>query len=132
MVCDELIQNIDIYHGLCIMFNFFGTARSTFCWANQINSNSKEQDKKLSNFLSTQLNTQSSISQLISQLTKEGLIDSSTKKNLINLDKGIQKLIILNEKNNQSNQEVVLDAKTKKFFENIHKNLQVLVSQLKK
>ena len=99
---------------------------------NQINSNSKEQDKKLSNFLSTQLNTQSSISQLISQLTKEGLIDSSTKKNLINLDKGIQKLIILNEKNNQSNQEVVLDAKTKKFFENIHKNLQVLVSQLKK
>ena len=99
---------------------------------NKLSSNSKEQDKKLSNFLSTQLNTQSSISQLISQLSKEGLIDSSTKKNLINLDKGIQKLIILNEKNYQSNQEVVLDAKTKKFFENIHKNLQVLVSKSKK
>ena len=47
---------------------------------NKLSSNSKEQDKKLSNFLSTQLNTQSSISQLISQLSKEGLIDSSTKK----------------------------------------------------
>ena len=59
----------------------------------EINKNSREQDKKLSNFLSTQLNTQSSMMQLTSQLSKEGLIDKKTKKYFENIDKGIQQLL---------------------------------------
>jgi len=64
----------------------------------QINKNSVEIDKKLSNFLSTQLNTQSSMLQLSNQLSKEGIIDSKTKKYFENIDKGIQKLITANKK----------------------------------
>ena len=59
----------------------------------ELNNNSREQDKKLSNFLSTQLNTQTSILQLADQLNQEGLIDSQTKKCLKNIDKGIQQLL---------------------------------------
>ena len=59
----------------------------------ELNNNSREQDKKLSNFLSTQLNTQTSMLQLTDQLNKEGLIDSQTKKYLQNIDKGIQQLL---------------------------------------
>ena len=65
---------------------------------NQINKNSVEIDKKLSNFLSTQLNAQSSMLQLSNQLSKEGIIDSKTKKYFENIDKGIQKLITANKK----------------------------------
>ena len=64
----------------------------------QINKNSVEIDKKLSNFLSTQLNTQSSMLQLSNQLSKEGVIDSKTKKYFENIDKGIQKLITAKKK----------------------------------
>ena len=64
----------------------------------QINKNSVEVDKKLSNFLSTQLNTQSSMLQLSNQLRKEGIIDSKSKKYFENIDKGIQKLITANKK----------------------------------
>jgi len=60
----------------------------------ELNSNSREQDKKISNFLSTQLNTQSSIHQLTTQLNKEGLIDKKTKKYFENIDKGIQQLLL--------------------------------------
>ena len=59
----------------------------------ELNSNSREQDKKLSNFLSTQLNTQSNMLQLTSQLSQNGIIDSKTKKYFENIDKGIQILI---------------------------------------
>ena len=59
----------------------------------ELNLNSREQDKKLSNFLSTQLNTQSSMLQLTNQLSKEGLIDKQTKKYFENIDKGIQKIL---------------------------------------
>ena len=65
---------------------------------NQINKNSVEIDKKLSNFLSTQLNAQSSMLQFSNQLSKEGIIDSKTKKYFENIDKGIQKLITANKK----------------------------------
>ena len=65
---------------------------------NQISKNSVEIDKKLSNFLSTQLNTQSSMLQLSNQLRKEGIIDSKSKKYFENIDKGIQKLITANKK----------------------------------
>ena len=58
-----------------------------------LNVNSREQDKKLSNFLSTQLNLQSNMLQLTSQLSQEGLIDKQTKKYFENIDKGIQQLI---------------------------------------
>ena len=58
-----------------------------------LNVNSREQDKKLSNFLSTQLNSQSNMLQLTSQLSQEGLIDKQTKKYFENIDKGIQQLI---------------------------------------
>ena len=64
----------------------------------QINSNSVELDKKLSNFLSTQLNTQSSMLQLTNQLNENGLIDKKTKKIFENLDKGIKQLISKNKK----------------------------------
>lgn len=59
----------------------------------ELNSHSREQDKKLSNFLSTQLNTQSNMLQLTSQLSQDGIIDSKTKKYFENIDKGIQILI---------------------------------------
>ena len=57
-------------------------------------NNLRDQDKKLSNFLSTQLNTQSSLLQLTDQLTKDGLIDKATKRNFENIDKGIQQLLL--------------------------------------
>ena len=59
----------------------------------ELNVNSREQDKKLSNFLSTQLNLQSNMLQLTSQLSQEGLIDKQTKKYFANIDKGIQQLL---------------------------------------
>ena len=59
----------------------------------ELNVNSRGQDKKLSNFLSTQLNSQSNMLQLTSQLSQEGLIDKQTKKYFENIDKGIQQLI---------------------------------------
>ena len=58
-----------------------------------LNTNAREQDKKLSNFLTTQLNSQSNILQLTTQLTKEGILDSKTKKYFENIDKGIQQLV---------------------------------------
>ena len=64
----------------------------------QISNNSVDMDKKLSNFLSTQLNVQSSMLQLSNQLSKEGIIDSTTKKYFENIDKGIQELITANKK----------------------------------
>ena len=98
-----------------------------------LSANTREQDKKLSNFLSTQLNSQSNILQLTTQLAQEGVLDAKTKKYFENIDKGIQQLIAANDKkNNQSNQEVVLDTKTKKFFENMSKDIQQLVSKSKK
>jgi len=97
-----------------------------------INTSSREQDKKLSNFLSPQLNSQSNILQLTSQLTQEGVLDAKTKKSLENIDKGIQQLISDYKKNDKSVHEVVLDAKTKKFIENIGKDIQNLVSKTKK
>ena len=59
----------------------------------ELKNNSREQDKKISNFLSTQLNTQTSMLQLTNQLNEEGIIDSQTKKYLENIDRGIQKLL---------------------------------------
>ena len=64
----------------------------------ELNINSREQDKKLSNFLSTQLNTQSNMLQLTSQLSQEGLIDKQTKKYFENIDKGIQQLLSSSKK----------------------------------
>ena len=98
-----------------------------------LSANAREQDKKLSNFLSTQLNSQSNILQLTTQLSQEGVLDAKTKKYFENIDKGIQQLIAANDKkNNQSNQEVVLDTTTKKFFENMSKDIRQLVSKSKK
>ena len=59
----------------------------------EINKNSRELDKKLSNFLSTQLNIQSNILNLTNELNKDGIIDKSSKKYFENIDKGIQKLV---------------------------------------
>ncbi len=60
----------------------------------EINSYSREQDKKISNFLSTQLNVQSDILKLTNQLNKNGILDDKTKKNLQNIDKSIQQLTL--------------------------------------
>ena len=98
-----------------------------------LSANAREQDKKLSNFLSTQLNSQSNILQLTTQLAQEGVLDAKTKKYFANIDKGIQQLIAANDKkNNQLNQEVTLDTKTKKFFDNMSKDIQQLASKSKK
>ena len=64
----------------------------------ELNTNSRDQNKKLSNFLSTQLNTQTSMLQLTSQLSQEGLIDKQTKKYFENIDKGIQQLLFIMQK----------------------------------
>ena len=55
-----------------------------------VNNQSAKLDEKLSNFLSTQLNTQSSILQLINKINEQGILDSSTKKIFDNLNKNIQ------------------------------------------
>jgi len=62
-----------------------------------INFNSREQDKKLSNFLSTQLNMQTSMIQLTGKLSQEGIIDKQTKQYFENMDKGIQELLLLSK-----------------------------------
>ena len=62
------------------------------------NSHSAGIDEKLSNFLSTQLNTQSSILQLINKINEEGFLDSSTKKIFEDLNINIQKLNTKNKK----------------------------------
>ena len=61
---------------------------------NKLTETIKEQEKQLSSFLSTQLNTQTSMLQLTSKLSQEGVMDSESKKHLKNLDSGIQKLIV--------------------------------------
>ena len=53
----------------------------------------RDQEKKLSTFLSTQINTQASILELSTQLSKEGVMDKKTKLHLQNIDKGIKLLI---------------------------------------
>ena len=45
-----------------------------------VNNHSASLEEKLSSFLSTQLNTQSTILQLINQINEKGILDSSTKK----------------------------------------------------
>ena len=60
----------------------------------KISINSNETDKKLANFISTQLNIQSTMLQLSTQLTEEGIIDPIIKKNIQNIDKGLQKLLV--------------------------------------
>ncbi len=62
------------------------------------NKNSADLEEKLSNFLSTQLNTQASILQIISKINEKGILDDSTKKIFVNLNKGIQELTAKNKK----------------------------------
>ena len=69
--------------------------------------------------------------QLINLLSKDGLLDSKTKKNFENINNGIQQLISESKKKRE-NQEVVLDSKTKQFFETMNKNIQQLLSKPKK
>ena len=63
-----------------------------------INNHSAEIDEKLSNFLSTQLNTQSSILQLINKINEQGILDNSTKKIFEDLSRSIQELNDNNKK----------------------------------
>ena len=58
----------------------------------ELTNHSRDQEKKLSSFLSTQLNVQTSILQLTTELSKKGIVDSETKKILKNIDKGIHLL----------------------------------------
>ena len=57
-----------------------------------VNNHSAGIDEKLSNFLSTQLNTQSSILQLINKINEQGFLDNSTKKIFEDLNLSIQEL----------------------------------------
>jgi phage-related protein len=63
-----------------------------------VNSHSAGIDEKLSNFLSTQLNTQSSILQLINKINEQGFLDDSTKKIFADLNQSIQELNAKNKK----------------------------------
>jgi biopolymer transport protein ExbB/TolQ len=62
------------------------------------NNHSAGLDEKLSNFLSTQLNTQSSILQLINKINEQGILDNSTKKIFEDLNNTIQELNANNKK----------------------------------
>ncbi len=64
----------------------------------KINTQSSSLDEKLSNFLSTQLNTQSSILQLIKKINNQGILDSSTKKIFEDIKNSIQDLNTKNKK----------------------------------
>ena len=57
-----------------------------------VNNHSAGLEEKLSNFLSTQLNTQTSILQLINKINEQGILDSSAKKIFDDLNKSIQEL----------------------------------------
>ena len=57
-----------------------------------VNNHSAGLDEKLSNFLSTQLNTQSSILQLKNKINEQGILDNSAKKIFDDLNKSIQEL----------------------------------------
>lgn len=59
----------------------------------ELTAHGREQEKQLSNFLTTQLNTQASMLQLTTQLSQEGVVDKKTKLHLQNIDKGIKQLI---------------------------------------
>ena len=96
-----------------------------------INLSSKEQNKKLSNFLSTQLNTQTNMLNLTNKLSQDGLLDTKSKKNIESINKGIDQLINSIKKKNE-NTEFVLDVKTRKFFEEINKDIKNLSSNFKK
>ena len=63
-----------------------------------INNHSLGLDEKLSNFLSTQLNTQSSILQLINKINDDGILGKSTKKIFDDLNKSIQEFNSNNKK----------------------------------
>jgi len=63
-----------------------------------VNNHSAGLDEKLSNFLSTQLNTQSSILQLINKINEQGILDNSTKKIFEDLNNSIQELNAKNKK----------------------------------
>ena len=56
------------------------------------NNHSVELEEKLSNFLSTQLNTQSSTLQLINTINEKGILDNSTKKIFEDLNRSIKEL----------------------------------------
>ena len=57
-----------------------------------VNNHSAGLDEKLSNFLSTQLNTQSSTLQLINKINEQGILDDSVKKIFNDLNKSIKEL----------------------------------------
>ena len=60
---------------------------------NKINSNSEKTDKQLSNFLSTQLNTQSSLISLTESLSKNGILEAKKIKEYFqNIEKEIKKI----------------------------------------
>ena len=63
-----------------------------------INKYSSGLDEKLSNFLSTQLNTQSSILKLINKINEKGILDNSTKKIFEDLNRSIQEFNAKNKK----------------------------------
>ena len=60
---------------------------------NKINTNSEKTDKQLSNFLSTQLNTQSSLISLTESLSKNGILEAKKIKEYFqNIEKEIKKI----------------------------------------
>ena len=62
------------------------------------NAHSAELERKLSNFLSTQLNMQSTMLQLNNKFNEQGILDNESKKIFADLNKGIQALITNNKK----------------------------------
>ena len=60
---------------------------------NKININSTKTDKQLSNFLSTQLNTQSSLINLTDQISKNGILEAKKIKDYFqNIEKELKKI----------------------------------------
>ena len=60
---------------------------------NKINNNSSNLDKQLSNFLSTQLNTQSSLIKLTDSISKNGVLEAKKIKQYFqNIEKELKKI----------------------------------------
>ena len=91
-----------------------------------ISKNSKDLDKKLSNFLSTQLNVQSDILKLTNELTKNGLIDTKTKT----IQSSANVLIERNEINNRDLEAIsnidVPARLLKQYGEDIQRNILII------
>ena len=93
----------------------FGRHWGYICKSNldKLTNSIQDQDKKLSNFLTTQLNTQASMLQLTTKLTQEGVMDAVSKKHLKNF--------LLFKPSNNHYENILIGSLARKTLEQITK-----------